>query len=42
MADYGRLSAAIDEELNRLADQLEALSEVKGEYRIGKLLNSGS
>lgn len=32
MADYGRLSADIDEEMNRLADQLEALSEVKGEY----------
>jgi hypothetical protein len=32
MADYSRLSADIDEEMNRLADQLEALSEVKGEY----------
>jgi len=32
MADYGRLSTDIDEEMNRLADQLEALSEVKGEY----------
>jgi hypothetical protein len=32
MADYGHLSADIDEEMNRLADQLEALSEVKGEY----------
>ncbi len=30
MADYGRLSATIDEEMHRLADQLEALSEVKG------------
>ncbi len=32
IADYGRLSADIDEEMHRLADQLEALSEVKGEY----------
>ena len=31
MADYGRLSTDIDEEMHRLADQLEALSEIKGE-----------
>ncbi len=32
LADYGRLSANIDEEMRRLADQLEALGEVKGDY----------
>jgi hypothetical protein len=32
MADYGRLSTTIDEEMHRLNDQLEALYEVKGEY----------
>lgn len=32
MADYRRLSANVDEEMRRLADQLEALSEVKGDY----------
>lgn len=29
MADYGRLSTDIDEEMHRLADQLEALREIK-------------
>jgi hypothetical protein len=33
LADYGRLSAEVDEEVNRLQDQLEALQEVKGIYR---------
>lgn len=33
IADYRRLSASVDEEMRRLADQLEALSEVKGDYR---------
>ena len=32
MADYGRLSANVDEEMRRLADQLEALREVKGDW----------
>lgn len=32
MADYGRLSAEVDEEVQRLQDRLEALREVKGEY----------
>jgi hypothetical protein len=30
MADYGRISASIDEEMYRLADQLEALREIRG------------
>jgi hypothetical protein len=32
VADYGRLSLDVDEEVRRLQDQLEALWEVKGEY----------
>ena len=32
VADYGRLSADVDEEVSRLRDQLEALREVKGGY----------
>ncbi len=30
IADYGRISASIDEEMHRLSDQLESLREVKG------------
>ncbi len=32
MADYSRLAAEVDEEVQRLQDRLEALREVKGEY----------
>jgi hypothetical protein len=32
VADYGRLSLDVDEEIRRLQDQLEALWEVKGGY----------
>jgi hypothetical protein len=35
VADYGRLSADVDEEVHRLQDQLEALWEVKGGYQAG-------
>jgi hypothetical protein len=35
VADYGRLSSDVDEEVRRLQDQLEALWEVKGEFRAG-------
>ena len=35
VADYGRLSADVDEEVGRLQDQLEALREVKGDYWTG-------
>jgi hypothetical protein len=35
VADYGRLSSDVDEEVRRLQDQLEALWEVKGDYRAG-------
>jgi len=35
MADYGRLSVDVDEEVRRLQDQLEALWEVKGGYQVG-------
>ncbi len=35
VADYGRLSIDVDEEVRRLQDQLEALWEVKGTYWAG-------
>lgn len=35
VADYGRLSLDVDEEVRRLQDQLEALWEVKGGYQVG-------
>jgi hypothetical protein len=35
VADYNRLSVDVDEEVNRLQDQLEALWEVKGGYQAG-------
>jgi hypothetical protein len=35
VADYGRLSVDVDEAVNRLQDQLEALWEVKGGYQSG-------
>jgi hypothetical protein len=35
VADYGRLSVDVDEEVRRLQDQLEALWEVKGTYWVG-------